>query len=59
MVISKCGYEEAATKEGGSKRNAVCKDCERHYISYILSTQLVMSPSDLSWLGIHRLVSFG
>lgn len=59
METSKLGCEEVATKEGGSKRNAVCKDHDKHFISYILSTQLVMSLSDLSWLGNHRLVSFG
>lgn len=26
MVTSKRGYEEVVTKEGGRKRNAVCKD---------------------------------
>lgn len=48
-----------ATKEGGRKRNAVCEDYGGHRIRYILSTQLVSSLSDLSWLGNHRLVSFG
>lgn len=48
MVTSKQRYEEVATKEGGRKRNAVCKDYSRHFIRYILSTQL--SLSDLSWL---------
>lgn len=59
MVTSKYGYEEVVTKEGGRKRNAVCKDYGRHFIRYILLTQLVTSLSDLSWLGNHRLVSFG
>jgi len=38
----------------GGKRNAVCKDYGRHFIRYILSTRLVMSPLDLGWLGNHR-----
>lgn len=59
MVNSKRGYEEVATKEGGRKRNAVCRDHGRHFISYILSTQLLVSLSALSWLGEHWLGSFG
>lgn len=59
MATSKHRYEEVETKEGGSKRNAVCKDYKRHFISYMLSPQLVMSLSDLRWLGNQRLVSFG
>lgn len=55
MVSSKYGYEGVETKEGGRKRNAVCKDHGRHFISYILSTQL----SDLGWLGNQRPVFFG
>lgn len=59
MVTSKREYEEVVTKEGGRKRNAVCKDYGRHFISYILSTQLLMSLSDFGWLGNRRLLSFG
>lgn len=59
MVISLHEYKEVATKEGGSKRNAVCKDYGRNFNSYILSAQLLTFLSDFSWLGEHSLGSFG